>query len=144
MTGRGRDQRGARKFPTALSISKRRARGLEDQFDRELDLPLRDRRPQQDTCIPAITEERIERRSRRIENVGIDVSGGLGWREVGVIKDIKHLHAELYVEVLRDSLDVVVLENGEIQVRNPGADQDVSARIPAQIETRKRRDGWEH
>src|SRR5258708_15196884 len=101
----------------------------------EWDLRFRDGRSNQEPRIPAIAEERRQRHSRSIKDVGIGVSGRLRRRKVRVVEDIKHLHAELYVEVLRDSLDVVVFEHGEIQAGDPGADHDVSAGIPAKIET---------
>src|ERR1700682_299562 len=52
-----------------------------------------------------------------------------------MIHDIEHLHAELYVEVLRDSLDVSVLEHGEVQIGHAGADNSIAASITAEIET---------
>src|SRR5882762_1386412 len=51
-----------------------------------------------------------------------------------MVQDVKYLGAELHVEVLRDAPDVVVLEDGKIQVGDAGADQDVSARIAAEVE----------
>ena len=54
-----------------------------------------------------------------------------------MIQDVKDLHAELYVEILRDSLDVVVLEHREVQIGNARAYQDISPGISAQIETLK-------
>jgi len=52
-----------------------------------------------------------------------------------VVENIKDLHAELDVEILRDSADVIILEDGEVQTGHTGADQDVSSGIAAQIET---------
>ena len=43
------------------------------------------------------------------------VRGG-GRSKVGVIEKIENLQPELYVEYLRDPLDVIVFENGEVQV----------------------------
>src|SRR6267378_4858194 len=51
-----------------------------------------------------------------------------------MVQDVKYLGAELHVEVLRDAPDVVVLEDGKIQVGDAGANQDVSARITAEVE----------
>src|ERR1700682_6131882 len=50
-----------------------------------------------------------------------------------MIHDIEHLHAELCVEVLRDSLDAIVLEHGEVQIGYAGADNNVAASIAAQV-----------
>src|SRR5258708_26244238 len=50
-----------------------------------------------------------------------------------MIHDIEHLHAELCVEVLRDFLDAIVLEHGEVQIGYSGADNNVAASIAAQI-----------
>src|ERR1700674_348664 len=106
----------------------------ENEFDGELDLPLRNRRPKQDTSCPALDYGSGQRRSRRIEDVGVNINWG--WRpKVCVIENIKHLHAQLYVEILRDPLDVVVLEHGEIQVGYPGADQDIATGIAPEVET---------
>ena len=51
-----------------------------------------------------------------------------------MVQDVKYLGAELHVEVLRDAPDVVVLEDGKIQIGDARADQDVSARIAAEVE----------
>jgi len=51
-----------------------------------------------------------------------------------MIENIKHFEAELDVEVLRDSTDVIILEDGEIQGRDAGAGQNVAAGIAAKIE----------
>src|SRR5258708_7432798 len=58
-----------------------------------------------------------------------------------MIHDIEHLHAELQVEVLRDSLDAIVLEHGEVQIGYAGADNSVAASITAQIGAKRE---WEH
>ena len=44
-----------------------------------------------------------------------------------MIENIKHLHAELYVEVLRDSLDLIVFEHGEVQVCDSRPNQNIAA-----------------
>ena len=66
-----------------------------------------------------------------------------------MIENIKHLHAELYVEVLGDFPDLVVLENREIQIGSARANQDVAASISAKVEAlqrgrvnRSRETGW--
>src|SRR5712672_706861 len=51
-----------------------------------------------------------------------------------MVQDVKDLGAELHVEVLRDAPNVVVLKDGKIQVGDAGANQDVSARIAAEVE----------
>ena len=73
---------------------------LEDHFDSELDLPLRDGRPGQ----PA---RHAGRCSSPIENVRVVRSGRR--RKVGMVHDVKDLSAELHVEILRDLLDAIVL-----------------------------------
>ena len=81
-----------------------------------------------------IRRGRCERRSRRIKNIGVAIART--WRrKVRVVENIKDLHAELDVEILRDSADVIILEDGEVQTGHTGADQDVSSGIAAQIET---------
>src|ERR1700730_7568044 len=78
-----------------------------------------------------------QRQSRRVENVGIAVP----WArrsKVRVVENIKHFHAELYVEVFRDSLDLIVLEYREVQVSRARADHDIAAGISAKIETLER------
>src|SRR5580704_7004149 len=52
------------------------------------------------------------RSSCGIEDVG--VVGGYGHGEVRMVQDIKELRPKLRIKVLRNSLDVVVLENREI------------------------------
>jgi len=65
---------------------------LENEFDRKLDLPLRDGRADQSTG-------NTVRRSGPVEDIGIAITRSRR-REVRVIKDVKHLNPELYVEVL--------------------------------------------
>jgi hypothetical protein len=103
---------------------------LKDEFDRELDLPFRNGRAKQSPRSPACSSQG---RSRSIEEVGIAVTRA--WRrKIGVVQNVEHFCAELDVEVFRDFFDVVVLKNGEVQIRNAGADKDVAARIAAEIE----------
>jgi hypothetical protein len=51
-----------------------------------------------------------------------------------MIKNIKHLHPELDVELLRNSLDLVILEHREIQIGDTWANQDVAACVASQVE----------
>ena len=51
-----------------------------------------------------------------------------------MIHDIKHLEAKLYIEVLRDALDVVVLEDREVQTCDAWANHDIASGIAAKIE----------
>jgi len=52
-----------------------------------------------------------------------------------MIQDVKNLGTELHVEILRDTLDAIVLEDGEVQIRDAWADQDVPAGVASKIET---------
>jgi len=54
--------------------------------------------------------------------------------EVGAIESIKYVYAELYVEILRDSLDLVILEYREIQICDARAIQDIATCIASQVE----------
>jgi len=72
-----------------------------------LDLPLRAASVGQHTCYAG-------RCSCPIEDGRI--VGGSGRSKVGVIEKIEDLQAELYVESLRDPPDVIVFENGKVQV----------------------------
>src|SRR5258708_7029328 len=56
-----------------------------------------------------------------------------------MIENIKHLHTELYVEVFRDSLDLVVLEHGEVQIGDARTVHDIAARITTKIEALRER-----
>src|SRR5712691_694369 len=64
-----------------------------------------------------------------------------GWRhgEVRMIQNIKEFRPELYVEVLRNLLNRVVLKHGEIQVRRPRPRQEVATGSASKVETRQRR-----
>jgi hypothetical protein len=46
-----------------------------------------------------------------------------------MIDDVKHLHPELKVKALGNSLDRDVLEDGEIQAGDARADDTISARV---------------
>jgi len=76
--------------------------------------------------------------SSAVEDIGVAITNLRG-RKVRVIKDVENLHAELHVEVFRDSLDVVVLEHGKVQVGYPRADENVTPRIASQIEALRKR-----
>src|SRR5437899_9674626 len=98
---------------------------LEDYFDRKLNFPCGCSSSREQTCHASIC-------SRRIEN--IRVVGGRWRSEVGVVHNVEDLGAELHVEVLRDPLDVVVLEHGEVQIRYARADQDIPTGIASEVE----------
>ncbi len=53
-----------------------------------------------------------------------------GRGEVRPIEDIEELGPELYVERIRNSLDVVVFEYGKIQVQKPRPDDGVPPQVP--------------
>jgi hypothetical protein len=100
-----------------------RALQLKNYFDSELNLPLWNSRSHQGP------------RSRAgqgcpicSENVSISVTGA--WRgKVRVIENVEHFGSELYVEIFRDSSDVVVLEYREVETHYARADQAIPACI---------------
>jgi hypothetical protein len=94
---------------------------LEDKFEGELDLPLRDRRSNQEAGSPTLNLRRGERCSRGIKDVGIPVPRTWN-REISVVENVEDLHPELHVKVLRDPSNVVVLEHGKVQISDSGAD----------------------
>src|SRR5580765_3530199 len=98
---------------------------LEYELDCELDLALRNRRPGEQPCHSG-------RCTVREKNVG--VVRGCGRREVGVVQDVEDLGPELYVEILRDTPDVIVLKDGQVQTSDAWADQNIPTRIAAEIE----------
>ena len=51
-----------------------------------------------------------------------------------MIQNIEELRPELYIEVLRNPFDVIVLKQREIQVRGPRPDQNIAAGIAPQIQ----------
>ena len=51
-----------------------------------------------------------------------------------MIEEIKDLHPKLYVEVLRDLPDVIVLEDGKVQVGKAWTHQNIPTGIPAKVE----------
>src|SRR2546427_2643255 len=99
---------------------------LEDHFDRKLNFPRGRSRSRQQTRHSSWCSVREK---------DVRVVGSRGRREVGVVHNVEDLGAELHVEVLRDTLDVVVLEHREVQIRDAWADQDVPACIASKIET---------
>src|SRR5258708_829993 len=50
-----------------------------------------------------------------------------------MIENIKHFHAELDVEVLGDSANVIIFKDGEIQAGHTRANQSIAAGVAAQI-----------
>ena len=48
-----------------------------------------------------------------------------------MVQNVEKLGAKLDIEAIRYSLDVVVLEQGEIEVHQSGSDKCVPAQIPA-------------
>jgi hypothetical protein len=104
---------------------------LKYKFQRELDLPRRRARPTQRTGAGIYF-------SRPVEDVCV---GGRGRRgKVGVIKNVKELRAELYIEVLGNFLDVVVLEHGEVRLSYAWTDQNIATGIASKIEALQERD----
>lgn len=55
-----------------------------------------------------------------------------------MIENIEHFQAELDVEVLRNSADMGVLKDGEVQAGHTRADQNIAAGIAAQVEALQR------
>src|SRR6266404_775595 len=55
-----------------------------------------------------------------------------------MVHDVEHLDSKLYVKILRDSLDAIVLEHGEIQTLDSWTDYDVPAGIATKVETLQR------
>src|SRR5437016_3884175 len=101
---------------------------LENNLDRELNLACGGR------CLRQETRHR-RKCPRSIENICVIRSSR--WCEVSVVKNIKHLGAELQVKPLRNSPDVVVLEDGEVQLRDTRSDQNISAGIAAKVVTQR-------
>ena len=52
-----------------------------------------------------------------------------------MVQDVKDLGAELHIEVLRDTPDVVILEDGKVQVGDARTRQDIPARIATEVRT---------
>ena len=51
-----------------------------------------------------------------------------------MIHDVEHLQPELNTEILRNSLDLVVLEYREVEIPDTGTNQNIAARVAAQVE----------
>src|SRR3984893_10702320 len=62
------------------------------------------------------------------------MAGRLRDREISPIQDVEKLCAELHAEVFRDSLDGVIFEQGEIQVRQSWPSQNITSGVAAKIE----------
>src|ERR1700681_4085232 len=62
------------------------------------------------------------------------MAGRLRDREISPIQDVEKLRAELHAEVFRDTLDGVIFEQGEIQVRQSWPSQNITPGIAAEIE----------
>ena len=87
---------------------------LETSFNRELNLPLWNCSPQQDTCgATRIAGRWPQRRSGCVEDIGVAVAG-TGRRKVWMVENVEHLHPELQVEIFRDAPDAVILEDRKI------------------------------
>ena len=109
-----------------------RIRILEYDLNRKLNLSFRSGGFEQYTR--RATAARGQQCSRRVKDVGIAVAWT--WRgKVGVIENIKHLQAKLHIEVLRDPLDAIILEDGKVQIGYARAHQDVATCVAAKIET---------
>src|SRR5258708_5765939 len=76
-------------------------------------------------------------RSRPIEDVGI--CRRRRWSKIGMIENVEDLGAELYVELFRDALDVVVLKQGEVQLGYSRTHQNIATGIAAKVEASQRR-----
>src|SRR5713226_9331103 len=96
-----------------------------DQFQRELDFPGRGLGGSNQTGagdgVPILVEDG-------------PIIGGRG--EVGAVEYIEELRSKLNVEILRDPPDRMVLEQGEIQVREAGPNHRITAQIPPQVRAR--------
>ena len=78
-------------------------------------------------CRSELPEQSI-RRSIRIERTEIT-----GRRKVSVIQDIEKLRAELQVESLGNSWDPVVLEQGEIHIKQPWSNNRIAPDVAANV-----------
>jgi hypothetical protein len=99
---------------------------LPAKFQRELDLSSGRARRTQFT-------RRGERGSSAIEHV-CTTESYRGHFEVRMVHDIEEFSPKLDVKALRNPLDRLILENGEIQVRRPRSGQDIAARIASKVE----------
>src|SRR5437016_3977846 len=55
--------------------------------------------------------------------------------KISPVQDIEHLRPKLYVERLRDSRDVVVLQHGEIDAEQSGSDDRIASQVAANVGT---------
>src|SRR5215469_8336335 len=92
-----------------------------NQFHRKLYLPRRRLGRGDEPCIRYAV-------SRRIENISV-VQGRC---KIRVVQDVEKLGAKLRIEAIGDPFDVVVLEDGEIEVNQSGSDKCVSAQVSAE------------
>src|SRR5258708_38873867 len=67
-----------------------------------------------------------------IKNVRVRWRGGRS--KVWMIENVEYLRTELNVESLRDTLDVIVLKQREVQRGDAWANQDVAPCIAAKVE----------
>src|SRR6266852_6262641 len=91
-----------------------------NQLHRKLNLPRRRLSRSNQPCI-------VYTASRRIEYVPVVQGRG----KVGVIQNVEELGPKLRIEAIRDPFDVVVLEQGEIEVHQSGSDECVPAQVAA-------------
>ena len=108
------------------------ASGLEDEFERELNLAFRNGGPHQ-------RSRDAVRTPISSKDVGIAITGSRG-PKVGMIDNVEHFDPELDIEILRDSPDVIVLEHGEVETGDSGTDHDIATGVAAEVEARQRRE----
>src|SRR5258708_22525255 len=99
---------------------------LKDDLDGKVNLSSRGvrRRQQAGRGVPGSVREEDVRVTRDRRHV-----------EIGMIENVEELRAELQVEVLRNSPDVVVLEHGEVHLRCARSDQNIAAGIASNVST---------
>src|SRR6266567_7093788 len=54
--------------------------------------------------------------------------------KIGVVQDIEELRPELYIEALRNSLDVVVLNYGKVKICQTWSHQCIAANVAPEVE----------
>src|SRR5260370_31686441 len=104
-----------------------------NKLESELNMPFRGGRPHQRTGYAVGS-------SRPVKDVAIAVAYLRG-RKVGMVHDVKDLHAELDVEILRDAFYAVVLEHGEVQIGDARTDQDIATCIASEVEALREHGG---
>src|SRR5437879_75099 len=93
-------------------------RASPDQFERNLDLPGGGLRGGNEAC------------AGNGQAVLIEDGQVLGWGgEIGTVENVKEFRPELSIEILRNALHGIVLENREIQIRYPWPNQAISTQI---------------